>query len=808
MENKNNETKRASSTNSKDSQRNSKTPRTTLKQSGKKKVSYKNIIENHRKAKRLPSSKIFNLLLSSAPNPGSLAPLTFQIMLILFQTGFIFSREFSKIYQKFVPENVLRRKSIMNEGSFFNKVSSTLDLVVLSRMLQPHFLIALLFVVLVFTVIVYITFWKFDIFLKIFEKKSEDLRSKIIKANTFIIVFSFFLTNYDIVFFALNTLSFNSFFCRWIEVETIRGVGEGGNYLDTGFSSMFLNATDRSQSVVFIKKHVAMLNDSVECKSPKFYILMIAGGALIFFNFLLKMMSSRLMKFNPSPKIYSCKYGNSDLVIDIVLCMILINKTLITVYLQDDYDKIRVVFYINFALLSIAFLFYFKTKPYYNQQYSNLRSFQILYMLGLVAVSILVRETNFDWVKRETSTIMILTLFLTILLRINNNMSSDDLIMFFKSVSELELISAKALLKAYFKISYYIKIKIEERIPEQSGKMKLSLQETKLLIYYLLERHKSNCHRKECFCQNSKIYDKKNILTESETITKSQFVYEGIMLLDELFSSFIKNPKNKNCDNDVYYAYISFLINYMGRTKKAFYLIQKKIFQTKISVNKNFSLNIEFAALLDQINNLAIENLDNGILPLNVHKNLLEVGTSKKNKKLKVLDHILYLKRIEKFKRMVYTNMEQKRDFLGMLNDSDNRKIKNIFKISREFYKQKRRVEKEFEILEGHTRNLYAPLYCLYGNYKMEICEDKDQGIKLLSKHEKIAKNLNLNQIFSLELDDFEEFGVFFINGTKSEKFHKIEYCTSNMVKWIGKQIGTKGTKIFRFLLKFFFNFF
>lgn len=758
----------------------------------KSRVTYKKIVESYRKAKHLPSSKIFNLLLKSAPSPSSFAPLTFQILLLMFQTGLIFSKEFSKIYEKFIPENILKRKSIMNKGSFFNSVSNQLNIIVFIRKIRPEILISILGVFLAFFVLIYSTFWKFEIFLKTIKKNSLNLRSTLVKATTFIRIFSFFITNYDIIFFIFNTISFNSFFCRTIQIEITDGVGEGGNYLDTGFSSAFLNATDRSLNTRIENLNVAFLNDSVECKSTKFYIILALGFFLLILNVLLKIISSRLMKFTPSPDIFSCKYNNSDLILDMVISIILVFRTLIIVFFENDYQTIKVIFYCSFGLLFFTYVFLFKTRPYYNQKYFNLRNFQILYLLNLVGVSILVRETNFDWAKRETSTIIVMIFFLTILVKVNNNFSRDNLEGYFEEIDKGEskrlALKGKILLRIYFKIANFIRLRVEGiEVNEAENEVK----DAKFLIYYLLERHKSVCGKIECFCQNSKIFNEKNILRKFEKISNLHFVYEGIMLLDDLFSSSLKKYGGNIGDN-IFYTYIHFLINYMGRTKKAYYLIQKIILKKKISSGKNTALNIELAALLDDINLLAIENLEKGVLPLKKHQNYLEdnveVDLSFVNK-MKILDHILFLKKFEKFKRMIYSAMEFKHEFLRLLSLNSPTKVSKVFLISTKFYEEKERIQREFDMLKSVSGNLYAPLFCLFGNFKVEICEDRDQGVKILSKYEKISKNLNLNQIFlNGEFGKgFEEFGVFFVNGSNSKGFHKIEYCTSNMVNWIGK---------------------
>lgn len=55
-------------------------------------------------------------------------------------------------------------------------------------------------------------------------------------------------------------------------------------------------------------------------------------------------MSSRLMKFVPSFKVFACKYGNSDLVYDGILTIVIIGRIF---FVSNDentaYDKIRLV---------------------------------------------------------------------------------------------------------------------------------------------------------------------------------------------------------------------------------------------------------------------------------------------------------------------------------------------------------------------------------------------------------------------------------------------------------------------------------
>jgi hypothetical protein len=69
-----------------------------------------------------------------------------------------------------------------------------------------------------------------------------------------------------------------------------------------------------------------------------------------------------------------------------------------------------------------------------------------------------------------------------------------------------------------------------------------------------------------------------------------------------------------------------------------------------------------------------------------------------------------------------------------------------------------------------------------------EICEHREIGAKKLGKYVKVANHRNLNTVFG----DFRliqnELMIVYVNSTGKGEKKRIEYCTSNIERWLGKQ--------------------
>lgn len=258
--------------------------------------------------------------------------------------------------------------------------------------------------------------------------------------------FSFIMMNYDLMYFIMNVISFNTMFCRWIEVEISSGTREGENFLDSSFETDFSFSSNSEFKSYMMPLHVSYVNDNIKCYGNHYYITLFLGIALVVANQLIKLISFKLMKFTPSPNVFGCKYGNLDLTMDVALNFILFSKTLTLIIFADNYDIIRYFYYVYLAILIVAYLVIFFCKPYYNDYYFKLRSFQLLYLINLTFISILVRETNLKWVKSEPSSIIFIMISMTLMLKVNNNLSRESLDDFFSKIKDFRNCDNKTIL--------------------------------------------------------------------------------------------------------------------------------------------------------------------------------------------------------------------------------------------------------------------------------------------------------------------------------------------------------------------------
>ena len=735
------------------------------------------------------TAQFFNLIQKFAPSPKSSVPLISQILLIVFQTGFIFSKELSEIYSNFITEDIAARSSIMNENSFFNKLSGFFDMIMISRSLSPDMLASLMLFMILVAFALNLFFFRYEWFSKIDNLKGAKgkISQGLVKGKHGLITFfAFFLTNYDVCFFVLNTISFNSFFCRWIIVEQREGMGEGENLLDQSFESAFLTDIERVVTIKKVPLQVNYLNDSVLCKSTRHTVVFTLGVFLLIANISLRILASKVMRFLPNCKIFGSKYGNSDYMIDIVLSIILMFRSLSMIYFKDNYNTIRVLFLIYLGLLVMVYLIIFFRKPFYNTNYATLRSFQILYLINLTLMSILVRETNFKIIRTEVSTIIFMSISISLMLKLNNNLSHDGINTVIKELRDHKCLKAHTLLNLYYRMNIFFHRNIDSKLKGISMKNDTENRDTKFLINMLLDRHKKLCKKVECFCRRSPTFLKKHCFGISENLLKTEFLFESIFLTEKIFEEFFSN--NKKIEDSVFYAYIEFLINFKGEPKKAKKLIHQKIEEKRIESKAKHFYNVELEAMSEKVMKLVEMNLMSGTCFLNEYegfvkgdKNVVEI-----DQKLQVKGPVEYLKNFSVMKELTLQAIDHKQTFLNLLLKK-NGKLSKVFKTGYEFFLVKEKVMKLNTILSEISQNQFSPLLILFGNFMLEICEDREVGTKKISKYLKLAHLRNMNEVFGdFKLAQYELMLVH-VNSEKDQGAFRIEYCTSNIENFLGK---------------------
>ena len=86
----------------------------------------------------------------------------------------------------------------------------------------------------------------------------------------------------------------------------------------------------------------------------------------------------------------------------------------------------KLVFLVYLGLLGISFFLNHFIHPFYNQDRHNLRSFQIIYLVVLIAFWLLVLDDRFELTKHEFSTLIIMSFSFSFFLIIASNLSQKS----------------------------------------------------------------------------------------------------------------------------------------------------------------------------------------------------------------------------------------------------------------------------------------------------------------------------------------------------------------------------------------------
>jgi hypothetical protein len=279
---------------------------------------------------------------------------------------------------------------------------------------------------------------------------------------------------------------------------------------------------------------------------------------------------------------------------------------------------------------------------------------------------------------------------------------------------------------------------------------------------------------------------KKHCFGISENLLKTEFLFESIFLTEKIFEEFFSN--NKKIEDSVFYAYIEFLINFKGEPKKAKKLIHQKIEEKRIESKAKHFYNVELEAMSEKVMKLVEMNLMSGTCFLNEYegfvkgdKNVVEI-----DQKLQVKGPVEYLKNFSVMKELTLQAIDHKQTFLNLLLKK-NGKLSKVFKTGYEFFLVKEKVMKLNTILSEISQNQFSPLLILFGNFMLEICEDREVGTKKISKYLKLAHLRNMNEVFGdFKLAQYELMLVH-VNSEKDQGAFRIEYCTSNIENFLGK---------------------
>lgn len=131
-------------------------------------------------------------------------------------------------------------------------------------------------------------------------------------------------------------------------------------------NDLFAGWTSRTQEY-WVRESVSYLNNNTLCESNSWYLEALLGCILIGSNIILRIMSSRLMKFVPSFKVFGCKHGDSDIVYDCLLTIVILGRIFIVRSDEEtEYNNIRIMIVVSFFLILLGYAVIFFFRPYYN----------------------------------------------------------------------------------------------------------------------------------------------------------------------------------------------------------------------------------------------------------------------------------------------------------------------------------------------------------------------------------------------------------------------------------------------------------
>lgn len=400
-------------------------------------------------------------------------------ILTIIQTGFIISEDLNQIYlmQERDPQKL--SKSILSKNSIFTQISKYSDILNITRFLDTISLIFVMLLCCFFSLFLVLAFLRFDFFQKFLNIRPQ-------KKSYFIYVVRFFMLNYDFIFVVLNIIAFHSFPCRTITY--LKKPEIDANYLEEeSFQSVEELQFNINTDGVEAQKSVISLSNSVECGFVNHILLASIGAIILMSNLANKLIISRMMKFVPCKDTILSKYGESDIFFDILLFLVMICSSLSTIFFSDNYFALRIIYLIYLFLFLGVYTINHYFRPFFNNTQHYFKSFQILYLINLTCFSIIVRESNFMLIKTEVSTMILMMISLSVLLRLNKNLSRIDRSELFKVINCNNLGQRgreQQVIKVYFILINYIddaiKIELGQKTRSHNQRIALSIEYLKL----------------------------------------------------------------------------------------------------------------------------------------------------------------------------------------------------------------------------------------------------------------------------------------------------------------------------------------
>lgn len=751
--------------------------------------------KNSLRAKISERSKIIHKILKNYPRQTAIIHKISEFFFIIFLNREIFSRYFiEKIDEKNnkATQNISYTKFLSKE-SIFSKLFNYLDPVNFTRILDQGIFFSFIYAYICLGLFINLIFWKKEILNKIL------LRSKKKKINSNGGLFIKFLSNllavYRLIFFVINMIFMNSFSCHQITVRKIIKPGDiyfdvmvdqntDVEYLNGAFTAV---ASDEIK-ILDVEQISPYVNNGVVCGTTKYNFLIFFSVVIILLNFSLFLISWMISRSKPRISIRQSTKGIFDFVFQIGLNVLLFLKIFIKMK-ELDIEIIQDYYLYSSLTMIVMYCWALFSKPYYSRHFRGYQNFKMIYFGLISALSFIHLKFENFFFAGEKSMIILFLISLSILERLDRNLRSVDLKKICIEVKDNHQVKETTILYLYYKITKFISLKIKEFDKEKSNSKEI--EKLLFLIISLKDIHKKSCRYTSCFCKRDHLFNENNSLMLSKKLqNKENFLLEAVMLLNELFEKYfrinIRQPKN-----EIFLCYVDFLINIFGKPSLAYKVIldqrRKNLRNSTKNRNKHYVETYLGVSLLD-LDELMVENLSNGTMAFRIYNNYFnnekDFDLQEEEEKFRFLDSILFLDQLEIMKKDIRNALWLKNDFVKEM-ERPSIQLSKICEISQKFCLMKESSKHKFFELKKIAGNNYSPIYCIYANFMIDICEDRKEGAKALMRYERISRNTNINKVLKIKKLLDNECVVMKVEF--DEKIQRFVYVTSNFQKVLGK---------------------
>lgn len=731
--------------------------------------------------RHFPSSALFHLWVN--------------ILQSIILTGFVITPDLNAIYFEQEISSKKKLKSILSTDSIFSQISETVAIKYLTKTMDASSLILFMIALCIVCSLLLLFFLRFDIPAKIFMISPN-------RKNVVMLIISTIYLNYDLFFTLFNVLSYNCIPCRTIQIEKDPDVKD--NYLETAsFDIIFdVNYQINTQKII-VRKDVILMSNEVECGSVNHSILIMLGIILICLNFAIKMVSDRITKFSPSKRVFLARYGNTDLLFDMIVSFMMVVSSLIPIYFSDNYNVVRIAQLVYLILLLIAFFNNFYFQPFFSADQHNFKSFQILYLANLLFYSIIVREIDSDIVNSEVNTIFLMALSLTVLIKISDNVSKKDYLDLCSKINNFESRSEKSMLEIYYAILNYIDNTISIEISNKKVRVKSRVQ---LALEHLKIEHRRNCSKNDCFCHEkpypyeiprsttsgmSNIYNRdfptnfvyrnSHRLGIFDKKIENLEIFNLVILLEKLLEKGVHSHKYRK--STLFYCYLMFLIDYVGMPHKAYLLLQKTLrHQKKNSKSGKIDLTLEDHAVLQSIKIACNDNLLGGKLSLQLYPKLIN-ETKIDSKKMQISNHIYFINLFQLTKKEVLTALSYRVDFLKVIRYSG--RIQKCYRLGIKYYYLTQATQKHFDSLLEQSKRMYGPVLLVYSLFLQKVYQNSREASKIYQEYIRKQHQNNLIKVFSDFKMTKEMFSTIFVRRNE-ETPQSIHYVHQSLADTLG----------------------